>query len=99
MTATDTVAPVRTSHADCAHPANKVARAACRRARAAGEPTWKPLARKDNRKGMTVRVTMDDVTVEGTLLGWGAQRLMLRDTTDKHRMFASALVRKVETTV
>ena len=93
MTATDTV---RTSHADCSHPANKVARAACRRARAAGEPTWVPLARGKSHKGDTVRVTMDDVTVEGTLLGWGTQRLMLRDTNDKHRMFASALVRKVE---
>lgn len=78
MNATDTTTARKlTAHADCEHPATKTARAACRRARNAGAPRWIGATRESVAKGDTVRVTVDDVTLEGTLVGWGAKRLIV----------------------
>lgn len=70
MNATDT--DRRTAHADCTHPTTKVARAACRRAK---RTVWVPVTRDDVAKGDTIRVG----DVEGTMLGWGAKRVVIRD--------------------
>jgi hypothetical protein len=90
MNATDTRLTV---HANCDHPTTKVARAACRRARNQG---WALVTREDVRKGDRVRVTTAGDQVEGTLLGWGAKRLIVRDDTDAQRVFATADVTSVE---
>lgn len=76
----DTTAPASrlTVHADCDHPSTKAARAACRRARNAGAPTWVDATRESVAKGDTVRVTSTDGrTLEGELLAWGPKRLVL----------------------
>lgn len=103
MTAVDTTTEptVRISaHANCDHPRTKVARAACRRARRAG---WITIVHGDERiaKGMTVRVTVrgDEIEgsdeLEGTLLGWGAKRLIVR-ADDERFSFNTADVIRVE---
>lgn len=101
MIDTDT-APVRTSaHADCTHPKTKVARAACRRARRA---PWITVTRGDALavKGAAVRVTVtgDEFEgtdeVEGTLLGWGEKRMIVRDADGDRLTFKTDDVLKVE---
>jgi hypothetical protein len=75
-------APARvTAHANCDHPKSKVARAACRRARRA---EWIDTDRENVAKGDDVRVHTADDMLEGVLLGWGAQRLIVR--VDDERM-------------
>ena len=72
MNATTTAPVARTSpHSDCSHPATKVARAQCRKARKAGAP--KPLTRAAAKIGQHVR--NGDYT--GSLVGWGAKRITL----------------------
>lgn len=98
MNATDTepTTTVRVSaHADCTHPRSKVARAACRRARRSG---WLAVVRGDELavKGATVRVHTADDMAEGTLLGWGDKRLVLRDADGVRVNFKTDVVLKVE---
>jgi hypothetical protein len=83
MNATDT--DRRTIHALCDHPATKVARAACRRAT---RQAWIAVTREDVVKGDTIRITNPGgLPVEGTLLGWGAKRLIVRNTSDERVTF------------
>lgn len=100
MTATDThttdapavEAPRVTAHADCDHPKTKAARAACRRARKA---EWVDATRETVVKGDTIRVHTADDMVEGVLLGWGAQRLIVR-ADDERVTFKAADVLRVQ---
>jgi len=75
---TQTLAPVRHSHSDCTHANTKVARAACRRARAR---EWETINRSqlNGRVGFDVRVHTPDGVIEGSLLGWGQRALAVRD--------------------
>lgn len=83
MNATDT--DRRTAHALCTHDTTKVARAACRRA---SRQAWVLVTREDVSKGEAVRVTLKGgQPVEGTLLGWGAKRLIVRNAGDERVTF------------
>lgn len=75
---TQTLAPVRHPHTDCTHPPTKVARAACRRARAR---EWETITRAqlNGRVGFDVKVHTPDGIIAGTLLGWGQRALAVRD--------------------
>lgn len=98
MSDTAIIARKLTAHADCDHPATKTARAACRRARAAGGPVWADVTQAEatRLKGETVRVTMqsDDAerVFEGTLVGWGAKRIIVSVDGVRHQFSTDALI-------
>lgn len=83
----------RTVHANCDHAATKVARAACRRA---GRSAWTPIERGDIVKGDAIRVTTEVDQVEGTLLGWGTKRLVVRDAEGAQRIFPTGDITATE---
>lgn len=87
-----TATRVRTSHDNCDHPKTKAARAACRRARAS---IWAIVERGDVEKGATVRVHTADDMLEGTLLGWGAKRIVVR-VDDTRANVNAADIEKIE---
>ncbi|MGD9729245.1 MAG: hypothetical protein AB7L09_22025 [Nitrospira sp.] len=85
--------PRVTAHADCDHPKTKAARAACRRARKA---EWIDVTDRETvAKGDTIRVHTAEDMVEGVLLGWGAQRLIVR-ADDERVTFKIADVLRVQ---
>lgn len=85
-------APRPSAHADCDHPKTKTARAACRRAR---KSEWIDATRETVAKGDTIRIHTRDDVVEGTLLGWGSQRLIIR-ADDERMTFKTADVLRVQ---
>lgn len=86
-------APTRmTAHANCDHDKTKVARAACRRARRA---EWITVDRQAVVKGDTVRVHTEQDMLEGVLLGWGTQRLIVR-VDDERITLKTADITRVE---
>lgn len=73
-----TIASNRVPHTDCTHANTKVARAACRRARAR---EWETITRDqiNGRIGWDVRVHTPDGIIAGSLLGWGQRAMAVRD--------------------
>lgn len=92
---TRSLAPIRHPHTDCDHPHTKVARAACRRARAR---EWETITRSQlqGRVGFDVKVHTPDGVIEGTLLGWGTRALAVRDANGVRARVSTPAILAVE---